>query len=263
MIASLAMYDLPWLQEANDRLWARIAAAVRDHGVADVPAGLTRGADLEEVWRSPELLLAQSCGYPLMTQLRGRVQLVATPHYDVEGCDGAFHRAAIVVHASNPAASLADLRGARAGLNDPQSNTGMNLFRAAVAPVAGGTAFFGEVLVTGSHAQSLEALAAGRIDVASIDAVTLALIRRHAPEQARAIRILDWTAATPGLPLITSASTPPETVATLRDVLAELNTDPSLGALCINGLEIFPVENYDTILRLERQAEDLDYPILR
>jgi ABC-type phosphate/phosphonate transport system substrate-binding protein len=263
MIASLAMYDLPWLHAANDQLWALIAAGLRARGIADVPETLTRGRELDGIWLSPDLLVAQSCGYPLTTRLRGQVQLVATPHYDAEGCEGAFHRAAIVVRADNPAASLAELHGARVGINDWHSNTGMNLLRAAVAPLAGGAAFFGEVVVTGSHAQSIAALTEGRIDVASIDAVTLVHILSHDPEQAHAIRILDWTATTPGLPLITSASTPPETVAALRDVLSSLTPDPSLEALRITGFETIAVEAYDAVLRLERQAESLDYPTLR
>lgn len=85
MIASLAMYDLPWLKAANDRLWSEIAVRLRDLGVPDVPERLERNMDLEDVWRSPRLLLGQTCGYPLMSDLRETVQLVATPHYRAEG----------------------------------------------------------------------------------------------------------------------------------------------------------------------------------
>ena len=42
-------------------------------------------ADLEplQVWRSPRLLLAQTCGYPLMTLLRGQVRLIGKPRYEL------------------------------------------------------------------------------------------------------------------------------------------------------------------------------------
>ena len=49
----------------------------------------------------------------------------------------------------------------------------MNLFRAAIAPLAGGRPFFSEVIVTGSHAASLEAVADGNAPgLAAIDCVT-------------------------------------------------------------------------------------------
>jgi hypothetical protein len=49
------------------------------------------------------------------------------------------------------ATSLDDLRGGRCAVNDLGSNSGMNLLRAEIAPLANGKAFFKSVLVTGSH----------------------------------------------------------------------------------------------------------------
>lgn len=42
-------------------------------------------ADLAVQWRQPNLLFAQTCGYPLMTQLRGQVAVLAVPSYDLPG----------------------------------------------------------------------------------------------------------------------------------------------------------------------------------
>lgn len=267
MIASLAMYDLPWLRPANDRLWSAVALHLRDAGIEDVPAALTRETDLDDVWQSRALLLAQTCGYPLMTELRETVQIVATPRYRAEGCDGPAHRAAIVVRADHPADSLADLRGSWLGVNSRRSNSGMNLLRAAVAPLAGGEPFFEGVAVTGSHARSLAGILSGRIDVASIDAVTLAYLKAHYPRHAAEIRILAWTAATPGLPLVTAASTPPNIVAALRQALAAAFADPrtqaSLEALRIDGFARLDVEDYAPVLALEERAVAHGYPTLQ
>ena len=54
--------------------------------------------------------------------------------------------------AGDPRRSLEAFRGGVAALNAWDSNSGMNLFRAAIAPLAGGTPFFGAVVATGSHA---------------------------------------------------------------------------------------------------------------
>jgi ABC-type phosphate/phosphonate transport system substrate-binding protein len=130
-VASLGMYDSFWLAPANDALWRAIAAQLRRAGMTDVPAALDRDRPLNTTLRDPDVLLGHTCGYPLMTSLRGRVRVVATPCFDLSGCEGAWHRSLIVVAAGSAARSLEDLRGGVAAINGPDSNTGMNLLRAA------------------------------------------------------------------------------------------------------------------------------------
>ena len=265
-IAALPMYDLPPLQDANDAIWAALRALLVAHGV-EAPARLTRTANLDALWRAPQLLLAQTCGYPLVTSLRGAVQLVATPRYRAPGSDGPFHRSAIVVTATHEAERLADLRGSRVALNSFDSNTGMNLLRASVSEVAGGGPFFSEVQSTGSHLASLTAIAEGSADVAAIDNVTYAQIRRHHPDLAREVRFLQWTASTPGLPLITGRFTSPSTVRALRRALQAVATDPALVSarreLLLEGFSVLPARQYAEVLRLKHDAVARGYPVLR
>jgi ABC-type phosphate/phosphonate transport system substrate-binding protein len=265
-IAALPMYDPPELQAANDALWAAIAARLDSEGV-DAPKTLTRGASPDAIWTDPGLLLAQTCGYPLMTTLRGRVGVVATPCYDAPGCEGPFHGSAVVVRRNDPADSLADLRGRTFGLNGITSNTGMNLLRVMVAPLAQGETFFGGVSVTGGHAASVEAVASGEADVAAIDCVTFAILQRHRPAITRPLRILAWTALSPGLPLITAASTTESTRAALARALADAARDPALretrAELLLKGFESLPASAYEAVLDFERSASAQGYPDLR
>jgi ABC-type phosphate/phosphonate transport system substrate-binding protein len=265
-IAALPMYDPPELQAANDALWAAIAARLESDGL-DTPQRLTRGLPLEGVWSDPGLLLAQTCGYPLMTTLRDRVCVVATPRYGAPGCDGPFHRSAVVVRQNDLAASLADLRGRRYALNDLASNTGMNLMRSLIAPLAGGEAFFGAVTVTGAHAASAEAVAVGEADVAAIDCVTFALLQRLRPAVTRPLRVLAWTASSPGLPLITAVATSAGARAAVSRALADTVRDPSLREtreeLLLEGFEFLAASCYDAVLDLERSAVAHGYPVLR
>jgi ABC-type phosphate/phosphonate transport system substrate-binding protein len=266
-IASLPMYDWPELQGANDALWSAIGRRLAARGLGSVPARLTRGAPLEEVWTSPTLLLSQTCGYPLITRLAGRVRLVATPRYVAPGCEGPFRRSAIVVAAGSPAAQLADLRGGRCAVNEAGSDSGVNLLRAAVAPLAQHGAFFSEVRLTGSHVASAEAIAAGEADVAALDAVSYAHLRRLRPQLARALRVLDWSARTPGLPLITAGGIDTVTLGALREVLAEAAADPQLAevreALLLEGFSPLPLNYYQLTLHLEERARALGYAELR
>lgn len=266
-LAALPMYDLPELQAANDALWRAIAARLAAIGVDDVPKRLTRAPDLEAVWTSPALLLAQTCGYPLIKMLGRRVQLVATPRYRAPGCEGPFRRSAVVVRAHEAASRLADLRGARVAVNDMMSDSGMNLLRAAIAPLAGGEGFFSETVVTGAHLASAEAVAFGKADVAAMDAVTWAHLGRWRPELAFRLRVLAWTERTPGLPLITAATTDAATLQALRHALAEVAGDPQLAevreTLRLDGFSLLPRHHYQLTAHLEERAEALGYPILR
>jgi len=265
-IAALPMYDLPALRAATDALWRALAQRLSAAGVEGVPDRLTRGAPPTALWREPRLLLAQSCGYPLVTSLRGTVKVVATPRYRACGCRGAFARSAVVVRIDDPAETLADLRGARGVINEPASNSGMNLLRAAIAPLAARRRFFRSVAVSGSHIESLRMIAAGEADIAAIDCVTLAHVQRdrRSSGPGAAVRVLCWTQPSPGLPLVTSRDTDDATVAAIRAALGDSAEDTSLAGLrdtlLIDGFDVLSESAYESVLEIERGAIELGYP---
>lgn len=267
MIAGLPMYDLPGLESHHDRLWDDIGDRLRAAGV-DAPERLTRGEPLEALWTRPDLLLAQTCGYPLVKQLAGRVRVVATPIYRAPGCDGPNHRSLIVVRQDDPREGLARFRGARCAMNDVHSNSGMNLLRAEIAPlIREDEAFFESVTVTGSHSASIDAVAEGTCDIAAIDCVTHALLERLDAQRLGKVRVLARTAPAPGLPLVAAASMPDDVVLALKAALASAAKDPgmkdTLDALLIEGFEHVPAVDYLSILKAERLAERQGYARLR
>ncbi len=264
-VAALPMYDPPELHEANDALWASLRQRLEARGVA-APPGLSRMSELEALWSSPDLLIAQTCGYPFATRLRDRVRLVLTPRYRAQGCDGPFHRAAVVVRKGAGALSLPDLKGSRLALNGPDSNTGMNLLRAEIAPIARGQRFFSAVITTGSHAESAAVVAEGRADLASLDCVTWALLQRLRPVLAAELTVLAWTLRSPGLPLVTSRLTCHAVFVALQAALSEVIDDPMLASarreLLLEGFEPLAPSHYTGLLHYEQMATDLGYPQL-
>lgn len=260
----LGMYDLPELKDDRDRLWAALAHRLEAAGVAGVPPTLERTEALVELWRDPDLLLGECCGYPLMTLLKGGPEVVATTVHAAPGCRGPRHRSRLVVPRAAPARRLADCRGLRVAINDWHSNTGMNLLRHAVAPLAGGRPFFADVVVTGSHAGSLAAVGAGRADLAAIDCVTFALLDRERPELTRAVRAIGSTALSPQLPVISNAA--PAIVARLRPVLRAIGRDPALATLrrrlMIDRYAVLAPDAYTQVVALEAEAAALGYPRL-
>ncbi|TLU72987.1 hypothetical protein FE263_05930 [Lichenicoccus roseus] len=265
---ALPMYDLPELAWATDAFADALLRRLSSAGLAGLPPHREKPAELLALWRDPDLLMAQTCGYPLVGTLRARVRLVATPCYRAPGCEGAWMRSAIVIGAGDPAGSLEDLRGRVIGaINGSDSNSGMNLLRAAVAPLARGAPFFRDIIVTGSHVESLRAVRGGHAGLAAIDCVTLALLRRIRPEALDGVRLLDWTPASPGLPLVTATGTTDTELTVLRAALAGLLRDPALAAvreaLLIEDFQILDEAGYAVIAELERQASEAGMAVLR
>lgn len=264
LVASLGMYDYPFVAEANRRLWSAIGGYLRAAGVAASTA--LDPADPREVWADPRLLFGQTCGYPFITALRSRVSLIATPIYSFDGCDGPNHCSFVVANAKSRGRSLAGFEGARAALNARDSNSGMNLFRALVAPIARGRAFFGQVVVTGSHVASLAAVAEGAADIAAIDCVSFALLRRSRPDLFDEIAVVARTPSTPGLPFVINAELGKSLTAAVRVALFAALNDPGLAdaraSLGLEGAAILADAEYERIAEIERGAIALGYPEL-
>ncbi len=263
-VASLGMYDFPFIAEANQRLWSAIASYLRAAGI-DAPAALDPTPP-GEIWTHPGLLFGQTCGYPFVTALPGRVGLLATPIYSFEGCDGPNYCSFVVVNAKSRGRNLAGFEGARAALNGRDSNSGMNLFRALIAPLARGRPFFGEIVVTGAHAASLEAVATGIADIAAIDCVTYGLLSRGRPEVFDDLAVIARTPSAPGLPFVIAADLGRSLAAAVRVALFAALNDPGLAgareALGLQGAAILGEADYGKIAELERGAVALGYPEL-
>jgi ABC-type phosphate/phosphonate transport system substrate-binding protein len=264
-VASLPMYDFPELRGAHDVFWGALAARLISAGLPYVPRGLTYNVRHGEVWRDPSLLFAQGCEYPLATSFADHVRLVAAPMYSAAGCEGARYRGAIVVRGGF--ATLADLRGRRCAINELDSNSGMNLLRAAIAPLATGGRFFASIVVSGSHLRSVEMVASGEADVASVDCVSFAHFQRLYPSVVGELRVLAWTPSSPSLPFITARSVSDAMVRALRSALADLFDDDRLAPvreqLLLSGVDLAPKEGFEEVLALERGAVKEGYSIIR
>jgi ABC-type phosphate/phosphonate transport system substrate-binding protein len=143
----------------------------------------------------------------------------------------------------------------------------MNLLRAAVAPLAEGGRFFGSVSVSGSHLRSVEMVASGEADVASIDCVSFAHFQRLYPSLVSGVSVLSWTASSPSLPYITAGSASDATVQALRTALAGVSDDTGLAhvreRLLLRGVDLVPTPGFGEVLALEGQAAGAGYPALR
>jgi ABC-type phosphate/phosphonate transport system substrate-binding protein len=266
-LASLAMYNSPQpVAAATVAFWNFLRDVLREKGLPGIPDALNVDVSYDAAWLHRDLLLSQTCGYPFVKHLRGKVRLVATPIYSHDGCDGPNKCSFIIVRKAAKARNLEELRGAKAAINEPGSNSGVNLFRAAIAPIAGGEPFFSSVVETGGHLASIDAVSAGEADVAAIDCVTFGNTLRFDPARLLGVRVIAETVKGPGLPFITRASASDEEIAALRSALDRAMADPCLeqvrDTLSLKGFTVLSDEAYEPLVELERESRRLGYPSL-
>jgi ABC-type phosphate/phosphonate transport system substrate-binding protein len=258
-IASLAMYDGGELSAANDVLWDAIARRLMGFGFRQVPPKLERDRALHDVWSSDRLLFGQTCGYPFAARFRGRLRLLGVPEYSLPGCTRSGHRSFVIVHAGSTVRSLNALRGTRAAINDVESMTGRHLLGDAIAASGGSPGFFASVEVSGSHAVSLERVAAGAADVAAIDCVSYAHLARAAPEIVAETRIIHRTRETPTLPFVVSTACGEVAASLVACALAEAVADPATAdarrTLGLVRIRRQTVSVYDDTLAVAAKAE--------
>jgi ABC-type phosphate/phosphonate transport system substrate-binding protein len=242
------MYDWPEVHWANDALWAAIAERLNAAGIA-APEKLDRSRRFGEEWLDPNLVLSQVCGWPYATELRGKVRLVATPVYSVEGREGPNYSSAIVVRRDGPG-SLADLRRRRFAFNSHDSLSGYVTLIRHMAQSGLGEADV-EWVETGAHRASLLAVAEGRADLAAIDALAWALAQEHEANAAARLQVIAWTAQRPAPPLVTAHGRTDREVGALRAAVeaatASPETQAARAALHLSGLAVLDEADYAKI----------------
>jgi ABC-type phosphate/phosphonate transport system substrate-binding protein len=260
------MYNLPEMRSRNEAFWDALAVELRRDGWTNLPATLSfAGAPVPDRIAS-DVVFTQTCGYPLQTVYRGQYRLLGVPTYDAPGCRAGTHRAFIVVRKDSSFEKPEDLKGARFALNSRDSNSGMNLPRLLFARLAGGKPFFGSVVETGAHASSIDRVASGELDAASIDCLTYVFFQDHRPEAVRSLRIVAETPESPAIPFVTSIATPADKAARLQVALFRLAADPDRRPI-LEGLRLRTISKpdpaaYAGLLDYARQAAELGYPEL-
>jgi ABC-type phosphate/phosphonate transport system substrate-binding protein len=260
------MYNLPELATRNVAFWQALSAEIDPARIPVLPAELSFSRPAVPEAIGSEVLFSQTCGYPLQTLYRGQFSLLAVPTYDFPGCAAATHRAFIIVRKDSAFRTLEDLRGSRFALNSLHSNSGMNLPRIMLARRGIKAPFFGSVTETGTHTESLRRVAAGELDVASIDCVTFGFFGDCRPDTVSGLRVLDETPESPAIPFVTSVATPADQVEALRSALLRLATDPArksvLQGLHIKAITAIEPSAYQRVMDYEREAADRGYPQL-
>lgn len=149
-----------------------------------------------------------------------------------------------------------DLRGCRWAYNEPDSHSGCNVTRYYLAETGRCDGFFGEVLETGAHQDSLRWLLEGRVDATAVDSVVWEL----EPELARRLRVVETFGPSPGPPVVVSAAVEPSLQRRLVAALCRFpGSHPAARRYGLAGFSPVSDRFYHPIRRMAELAETVTW----
>ncbi len=218
-----------------------------------------------------EVHVAWLCGLPYVREAdRGapRIELLAAPvmrpaRYGAQP----VYFTDVVLRRDHGAQTLADLRGASVAINEPNSHSGYEVLRHALAEQGLPTGFFAEVIESGAHQRSLELIESGAVDAAPIDTTVLETEMRARPELAGRLRVVATLGPSPMPPWVASTRLAPELRHRLREALLALGADAqaraALAQADVQGFARVDDDWYAPIRQMSLSAARYRLPVSR
>lgn len=217
-IASLAMYPFNPVRPSFERLWDEVRSRL-----SFAAPELDWETDPDDACKRDDLVLGQTCGWPLVTELATLVHVVGTFDCAVDDAVDGTYRSVLVSRTDSDVADILHRPDLRVAVNAPQSLSGWISLQAVA--LAHGVAL-DDVEWTGAHARSIEAIRAGRCHLAAIDAVSWSFLDQGD------LHVVGQCPRIPCLPLVTSRSSSQAVVDELRVALSSAVSDPSMVTTC-------------------------------
>lgn len=244
-VAEFGFYPFEDVVWAYDKLWSATASRC-----AWLPSKLSRTSDPTKLWQSDEAFVSQTCGWPLVTRLAEKVRVVGAFRQTTPESASHFYRSVVLGRVDG---TPFDFQGSVAAVNDLESLSGwVSLIAAIHGPQE---SWRGQIRESGSHAESVRMLCRGEADIASIDSVTLAHLRRIEPMAVNSLFVICCGPLVPCLPIITHRSVTDSQLNELRGALSESTRDPEIAdassALFIGGFDALDLDDYLPLLNLK------------
>jgi phosphonate transport system substrate-binding protein len=192
------------------------------------------------------------CGYPFVQKREPEfLELLAVPVFEGEP----LYRSYIIVPRDSPATALTDLEGRVFALSDPDSNSGYLVPQAMLARMGHRPDnFFRLSFFTYSHAETVEAVAAGLADGAAVDSYVWEYLDKTQPDLTARTRVIMRSGTFGFPPLVSRLGIDPELRSGMAAALTGMTAEPEgrelLGALALDRFGMFPESLFDSIRRM-------------
>ena len=190
---------------------------------------------------SNQTRLSHICGFPLVSQFQKKLIPLCTPHFDLDELEGPNYFSYFVVSKASQINSLKDTQGMVAAINSYDSQSGNNVFRSEIdtsKKLGLFNDFYKEIVITGSHKNSIQKIINNEVDIACIDAMSFSYIKRFEPKITDDLRIIGRSIISLAPPFVTHKDNP---VCSSSGLISALNS----------ALKILD-QNYKDILKIKR-----------
>jgi ABC-type phosphate/phosphonate transport system substrate-binding protein len=239
--ASFGMYPFERLRPAWEQLWSAVHARA-----PWTPAALTWDGTVHDHWADPACVVSHVCGWPLAMRLRDAVAVVGAFTLALPEAEGHRYRSVIVASRSGELAAFVTT-AASVAANSDDSLSGWISLQAATVGV--GRSWPGRIHWTGAHIESVRAVRAGEADLASIDELTWAHLRRLEPGLVDGLHVVGRGPLIPSPAIVTSTAHVDE----LRRAFAGAMEDPATRSartvLLLAGFVPLDHSEYEAVLR--------------
>lgn len=173
----------------------------------------------------------------------------------------------LIVRKDSPYQSLQELKGRTYVYNDEISNSGYNLPRYRMLQLGLTTGFFGKVIRSGSHEESIRMVAAGEADASFVDSLVLDYDREKGLGHAHEVRVIESVGPSGIAPLVASARMPTDLRDKLQHALVTMHEDPEgrklLDEALLERFSLVDDSNYDDIRAMKEAAEKAGFTVIR
>ncbi len=217
------------------------------------------------------------CGLPYTQKFeQGKAELLVAPVMaDPRYGDKPIYFSDVIVHKDSSIKSFADLKGKIYVYNEKASNSGYNLPRWRLLQVKKelglplGSNFFGRIIFSGAHEESIRLVANKTVDASSVDSLVLDYDRKFFPKYTSQVKVIESIGPAGVPPVVISEialKKDPTLKKRLQDVFVEMSADPEgrriLKEALIKRFVVVDDSNYDDIRKMEKEALSAGLPDL-
>ncbi len=169
----------------------------------------------------------------------------------------------VIVHKNSRYVRFTYLKGCTYVFNEKLSNYGYNMPRARMIELGVTKGFFGKILRSGSHEESIRMVATGVADASSVDSLVLDFDLAKHLGYAQQVRVIETLGPAGIPPVVVSTKLPAAVRKRIQDALIGMNDDPVgrriLDDALIARFEAVDDSNFDDIRHMKKMAEDTGF----
>jgi ABC-type phosphate/phosphonate transport system substrate-binding protein len=164
----------------------------------------------ESVVLAKNTCLSHICGYPLLNRYAEHLLPLSAPQFEIQGVTGAQYYSYFVVQKNSKIASILSAKGESIAVNSLCSNSGLNVFRQELKLASDSNLeeFFGRVMISGSHLESIKSILKGESTLAAIDAATFCYLCTINPFYRDELKIIGQSSKSAAPPIVTHKDNP-------------------------------------------------------